>query len=434
MFFSKTSVHGTNAEVYGSISVKSNRYSPRLHLNSSRIILHLLPLCIHLMRIEKVAIVGSGTMGSGIAQVAASAGCSVLVLDANPEALKASDDRLKKNFSALVEKGKLNASEAQEIQARIRYTQEIQDLSNADLVIEAIVENLDIKCSLFRQLENVVSNSCIIASNTSSLSIASIASSLSNPGRVVGIHFFNPAPVMALVEVIGAIQTNPETLQLAVDTITSWNKTVAIAKDTPGFIVNRVARPFYSEAIRIYEEGIADFATIDYAMKAICGFRMGPFELMDFIGNDVNYAVTESVFTAFYFDPRYKPSHTQKRLVEAGYFGRKSGRGYYDYTHGAEQSFRPDEKLLKQIADRILVMLINEAADACYLNVASAKDIDFAMTKGVNYPKGLLHWADEIGISQCVAQLDALYDLYHEDRYRCSVLLRNMQRDGKTFF
>src|SRR5690606_31470805 len=172
-----------------------------------------------------------------------------------------------------------------------------------------------------------VSEDCIIASNTSSLSIASIAASLKKPERCIGIHFFNPAPLMRLVEVIPAIQTSKEVLELSIKTISDWKKVVAVAKDTPGFIVNRVARPFYGEALRIYEEGIADFATIDFAMKNFGSFRMGPFELMDFIGNDVNYTVTETVFTAFYFDPRYKPSFTQKRLVEAGYLGRKSGRG-----------------------------------------------------------------------------------------------------------
>jgi len=386
------------------------------------------------MQIKHVAVVGSGTMGCGIAQVAATAGCSVLLYDTNAAALSKAEQGLKTTLVKLVEKGKLDESKAQQIQENIRYTGDIKDLKDSELIIEAIIENLEVKRSLFKTLEGIVSSECILASNTSSLSIASIAASVSESGRVVGIHFFNPAPLMQLVEVIPAVQTNAQTIQLAVDTIADWNKVVAVAKDTPGFIVNRVARPFYSEALRIYEEGIADFATIDHAMKSVYGFRMGPFELMDFIGNDVNYAVTESVFTAFYFDPRYKPSFTQKRLTEAGFLGKKSGRGYYDYSKESHLEPIKDEGLLKRIADRILVMLINEAADACYLNVASAKGIDDAMTKGVNYPKGLLAWADELGIGSCVEEIDALYNLYHEDRYRCSALLRNMQRDGKTFF
>jgi 3-hydroxybutyryl-CoA dehydrogenase len=240
---------------------------------------------------------------------------------------------------------------------------------------------------------------------------------------------------MKLVEVIPAIQTAAETLEKAIDTIASWKKTVAVAKDTPGFIVNRVARPFYGEALRIYEEGIADFATIDYSLKTLGGFRMGPFELMDFIGNDVNYTVTETVFKAFYFDPRYKPAFTQKRFAEAGYLGRKSGKGYYNYSEGAVKPTPIKNEVLAQgIFDRVLVMLINEAADALFLNIASAEDIDNAMTKGVNYPQGLLAWADEKGIDWCVSKLDDFYNEYHEDRYRCSPLLRKMNREHKTFF
>ena len=207
-----------------------------------------------------------------------------------------------------------------------------------------------------------------------------------------------------------------------------------MAKDTPGFIVNRVARPFYSEALRIYEEGMADFVTIDSAMRTLGGFRMGPFELMDFIGNDVNYAVTESIFTAFYFDPRYKPSFTQKRLTEAGYLGKKSGKGFYDYQNTVTAEPTIDANLSQTIFERILVMLINEAAEAMFLNIASAQDIDNAMTKGVNYPKGLLAWADEKGIDWCVQKLDDLYNEYHEDRYRCSAILRRMKRENKTFY
>ena len=189
--------------------------------------------------------------------------------------------------------------------------------------------------------------------------------------------------------------------------------------------MNKVARPFYSEALRIYEEGVADFATIDWAMKEIGGFRMGPFELMDYIGNDVNYAVTCSVWEAFYYDPRYKPAFTQKKLAEAGFLGRKTGRGYYDYAEGASRPQPNKDMTLGQVISyRILVMLINEAADTLFMNIASRADIETAMTKGVNYPKGLFAWAEEIGVNEVVQSIDALYDDYREDRYRCCPLLR----------
>jgi len=281
----------------------------------------------------------------------------------------------------------------------------------------------------------LVSKDCILASNTSSLSIASIASACERSERVLGIHFFNPAPLMPLVEIIPAIQTADEITDEARNIINSWKKVTVLAKDTPGFIVNRVARPFYGEAIRILEEGIADEATIDWAMKEIGGFRMGPFELTDYIGHDVNYVVTETVFKAFFFDPRYKPSFTQKRLVEAGRLGKKSGQGFYDYNPGAvNPKPNTDATLGTEIANRITAMLINEAIDALFLNIASAKDIDLAMTKGVNYPKGLLAWADEKGLDVVLNELEELYKNYCEDRYRPSPLLRKMVNEQKTFY
>jgi 3-hydroxybutyryl-CoA dehydrogenase len=394
------------------------------------------------MEIKNIGIIGAGTMGSGIAQVAATSGCSVKLFDLNQEALNQAEASLDKILARLIEKGRIDSEEKNRIQNNIQYVSSLKELAGSDMTIEAIVENLEIKKKVFQELESYVSKKCIIASNTSSLSIASIASSLENPERCVGIHFFNPAPLMKLVEVIPAIQTSDNVLKTSVATIKIWGKTVAVAKDTPGFIVNRVARPFYGEALRMYEEGIADFATIDHAMKTQGGFRMGPFELMDFIGNDVNYTVTETVFEAFYYDPRYKPSFTQKRFAEAGYLGRKSGRGYYRYdehgkmiaSHSESVSESQNNELAEKIFSRVLIMLINEAADALFWNIASAEDIDNAMTKGVNYPKGLLAWADEKGMDWCVKNMDALYAEYREDRYRCSPLLRRMNAENKLFF
>jgi len=270
----------------------------------------------------KVGIIGSGTMGSGIAQVAATAGCMVFLFVSNLMALDKAKASLEKILNRLIEKGRIDHNEKIRIQNNINYVDSLKDLSDSNLTIEAIIESFAIKQKVFSELERYVSKECIIASNTSSLSITSIASSLENPERCIGIHFFNPAPLMKLVEVIPAIQTSDVVTQTTVEIIKDWKKIVAVAKDTPGFIVNRVARPFYGEALRIYEEGVVSFSTIDNAMKSQGGFRMGPFELMDFIGNDVNYTVTETVFNAFYQDPRYKPSFTQKRLSEAGYLGR----------------------------------------------------------------------------------------------------------------
>ncbi|MFB9862013.1 3-hydroxyacyl-CoA dehydrogenase NAD-binding domain-containing protein [Rufibacter immobilis] len=382
-----------------------------------------------------VGIIGSGAMGAGIAQVIATAGHKVHLLDKNSQALERAAQQIKKALGKLSSKGKLSEIAVMDITDRLHFTESYQDFGDCDLVIEAVVEDLQVKQNLFREVEMIVPQDCILASNTSSLSIASIAAACQKPERCIGIHFFNPAPLMPLVEVIPAVQTQAGLAQEIKEMVESWGKTPVLAKDTPGFIVNRVARPFYGEALRILEEGIADIATIDWAMTELGGFKMGPFTLMDFIGHDVNYRVTESVFTSFFYDPRYKPSFTQKRLFEAGYYGRKSERGFYDYREGAPQPEpTKDEALGQTILHRVLAMLINEAADALALNVASKEDLELAMTKGVNYPKGLLAWADELGLPTVLETLDSLYHEYHEDRYRASPLLRRMVRENRTFF
>lgn len=384
---------------------------------------------------KTIGVLGAGSMGSGIVQIAATNKHQVTLVDLNEEALVKASTGLKNILSRLVQKEKIDQATADNIMGRITFSTSTKDLAECDLIIEAIIENLEVKKKVFAQLESITSPDCILASNTSSLSIASIAAACKKPERVIGIHFFNPAPLMPLVEIIPAVQTSDATKIASRKLIDSWGKVTVLAKDTPGFIVNRVARPFYGEALRIYEEGVADFATIDWAMTEMGGFRMGPFTLMDYIGNDINYTVTETVFEAFYYDPRYKPSFTQKRHAEAGWYGRKSGRGYYNYADDAEMPTpNKDEKLGNVIFNRILVMLINEAIDALFLNIASKEDIDLAMTKGVNYPKGLLKWADEIGLENVLQQLETLFNEYGEDRYRPSVLLRRMVREKKTFF
>lgn len=383
---------------------------------------------------KTVGIIGCGAMGAGIAQVVAMAGCTVRLFDQHAGALERAVSGIQNNLRKLANKGKLTAEVAEAAANRLHATADIQDFADCDLVIEAIVEDLSVKQLLFRKLEGVVSGDCVLASNTSSLSLTSIAAACERPERFVGIHFFNPAPVMQLVEVIPAVQTRAGLAEEIRELVASWNKLPVLTQDTPGFIVNRVARPFYGEAIRMLEEGIADVATIDWAMTELAGFRMGPFALMDFIGHDVNYRVTESVFAAFFYDPRFKPSFTQKRLFEAGYYGRKSGRGFYNYAADAvSPAPTRDEALGRRIVSRILAMLINEAVDALALNVASAADLELAMTKGVNYPKGLLAWADELGPATVLATLDDLYAEYHEDRYRASPLLRRKVREEKSF-
>ena len=382
-----------------------------------------------------IGIIGAGAMGAGIAQVAATAGHTVLVYDTNQTALDKAKVSLESTLKKLVEKQKLTEENAKGISANTQFIGNLNEFKNCTAVIEAIVENLEVKQKLIVELESIVSADCILASNTSSLSIASIASACKKSDRVIGIHFFNPAPIMPLVEIIPAITTGEIITQSAKRLIDAWGKTTVLTKDTPGFIVNRVARSYYGESIRIYEEGMADFATIDWALKTYGGFKMGPFELMDFIGNDINFKVTESVWEQFFYEPRFKPSLTQKRLYEAKLFGRKSGRGYYNY---AENAVMPnptqDEVLGKSIFNRVIAMLINEAVDSLYLQLASVQDIDLAMTKGVNYPKGLLKWADELGLATVLTTLENLYVEYGEDRYRPCVLLKRMVKEKKSFY
>jgi 3-hydroxybutyryl-CoA dehydrogenase len=374
----------------------------------------------------KVGIIGSGSMGSGIAQVAAQAGNDVKLYDANDVAMAKALDNIRTGLKKQAEKGKISLITAGNISAKIKTTDRLEGLGDCDLIIEAIIEDLEIKKLVFSELEMYVSEECILATNTSSLSVTAIAAACNLPERVVGIHFFNPATLMPLVEIIPALQTPQYFVEKAVQIIESWGKTVVVAKDTPGFIVNRIARPFYSEAIRIYEEGIADFKEIDQAMTE-GGFRMGPFALMDLIGHDVNYAVTESVWRNTYYEPRYKPSVTQKRLVEAGFLGKKTLRGFYDYTTlNTDNQIVISKEKQEYIFNRILAMLINEAYDAIQFNIATKQDIETAMTKGVNYPKGLLAWGEEIGLKNVAKMMDDLYDKYREERYRCSPILRGL--------
>jgi len=391
-----------------------------------------------------VGVLGAGAMGSGIAQVAAVAGHRVVVTDTRADALDKAEQGIRRALAREVEKARLDRRRANEIAERVRFARPASPsagvadygaFGDCGYVIEAIVEDLDVKREAFRALERAAPRDAVLATNTSSLPVTAIAGACQRANRVVGVHFFNPAQVMPLVEIVPGLSTDGAVTAAVRGLADAWGKTTVLAKDTPGFIVNRVARPFYGESLRILEEGVADVPTIDWAMRKIGGFRMGPFELMDLIGLDVNYAVTRSVFEAFYFDPRYRPSLTQRRLVEAGFLGRKSGRGFYDYRDGAGDAPEPvqDAALGREIVMRIVTMLINEAVDAVYHNVASVDDIELAMTKGVSYPRGLLAWGDEIGLDKVLDLLTELQAEYGEDRYRPSPLLRRMVRAGKRF-
>ena len=381
-----------------------------------------------------VGIIGTGAMGAGIAQVAASNGCKVLMYDTSKEMLTKAVDNIGSSLQKLLEKNKLKEEEKNTIFNHISVHSQMHDLASCDLIIEAIVEDLTIKKGVFSSLEEIVRPDCILASNTSSLSIASIAAACKQKERVIGIHFFNPAVLMPLVEIIPSLTTSEEVFNRSYAIIKDWGKVTVKAKDTPGFIVNRLARPFYGEAIKIYEEGMADFATIDYAMKSLGEFKMGPFELMDFIGNDVNYRVTETVWQQFFYDPRYRPTLTQKRLFEAGLFGRKTNKGYYDYNTAEMPQPNTSPELLQKIFLRIIAMLINEAAEALFLQIGTREDLDLAMEKGVNYIKGLLKWADEIGLEIILNELNSLHHWFGDDRYRASVLLKQKIKEGSRFY
>jgi 3-hydroxybutyryl-CoA dehydrogenase len=495
-----------------------------------------------LPRDATIAVIGAGAMGAGIAQIAARAGHAVLLHDVREGAAAAAVRSIAGALQSLVTKGKLAADVAEQAAARVRPIASLRDASGAALVIEAIVEDLAIKRRLLADLEGIVAHDAILATNTSSLSVTAMAAGLTNGARVVGMHFFNPAPVMPLVEVIRGLATSDAVAQTIHATASAWGKTPVHASSTPGFIVNRCARPFYAEPLRLLTERAADHVTLDAVFREAGGFRMGPFELMDLIGHDVNFAVTHSVWEAYFHDPRFTPSVLQRERVDAGLLGRKSGRGFYDYAAGAAKpaasteadcalsgpitvhghlgpaqalvarwrnagvalveapalDLYPDGAImvgdavlaltdgrtataraaqssvrevvvfdlaldyatctrlavaradtcsvsafqgacaalqaagiavsrLDDVAGlavmRTVAMLANEAADAVTQGVATPADLDLAMQKGVNYPRGPLAWADAIGVARVRDVLAHLAASYGDARYRTSPLV-----------
>lgn len=387
-----------------------------------------------------IVVIGAGTMGRGIAQLAAVSGCEVTLFDSSSEVLAEAETGLQAILSRLSAKGKQGYENADQIFARLTFAggdyKNIRSAcASSSLVIEAIVEDLKLKQELLSTLTQELSPDVIVGTNTSSLSIAALGRSVNIPGRFLGIHFFNPAPVLPLVEVVPGLATDSSCVEEVVTLLNGWGKSPVVVKDTPGFIVNRVARPFYSESLRIFEEGLADVKQIDAALKQAGKFKMGPFELMDFIGNDINLAVTESVFKEFFYDARFRPSVTQRRYVEAGYLGRKTGRGYYDYSgnQGVPQDVVVNQELAQSIFERVFAMLVNAAADALFWGIADRESLDTAMKKGVSYPLGPLEWADDIGLSHVLSVLQRLYDEYGEERYRPHVLLKRLATGGGRF-
>jgi 3-hydroxybutyryl-CoA dehydrogenase len=395
--------------------------------------------------IHTVGVLGAGTMGAGIVQVAAEAGLSVLVHDPLDGATERARERIGGFLDRKVEKGTLDPNDAADALARIRGTDSLEALSAADLVVEAIPEDLALKRDAFRRLDATAADSAILASNTSSLSIAAIGSVTRRPERVAGMHFFNPVPLMALVEVIAGPSTTSEVTDAVALLARRLGKTPVVAADTPGFIVNRVARPYYLEAFRIVGEGAASVEAVDDAMRGI-GFPMGPFELMDAIGADVNFAVSTTIFDQFFGDPRYRPHPLQRTLVESGRLGRKSNGGCYDYSADGERG-APWQGLARraagppvatlaapQIEARILAAIVNEASSAVADGVATPDAVDTAMRLGTNWPDGPLAWGERIGLASVVHTLDALHGTVPDGRYRSVPLLRSLSESGGTFF
>jgi len=380
-----------------------------------------------------VGVIGAGAMGAGIAQVAASAGHVVTLVDAVPGAAAGGVDKVGAALSRLVDKGRLSADDAAAVLARITPVESIDDLPECGLVIEAVPEDLDLKRRILADLADRQPSTTVLATNTSSIDIDDIAAEVSDPERVLGLHFFNPPPVMELVEVVHGDRTARAFVEHVTTLMTAWGKTPVRCRSTPGFIVNRVARPFYGEAQRIVESGIADAATVDWALREKGGFPMGPFELTDFIGQDVNLAVGTSVWEQTGRDERYAPTAFQRDLVEAGRLGRKTGSGVYAYAaDGSVDGAEPDIGLAERLVGgpvatdplaRTLAMLVNEAVDLVARGEASAEDVDTAMRLGTRYPKGPIAWGREIGFDVVARQVAELDEAYPGGRYRPSPAL-----------
>jgi 3-hydroxybutyryl-CoA dehydrogenase len=387
-----------------------------------------------------IGVLGAGTMGSGIAQLACRSGARTLLHDPIPDALQRGLERARDGLQKEAAKGRLTQEEAQAGIERLEAVDDLAAFAPCELVIEAVPERLDLKHDLYRHLSEIVSEECVLATNTSSLLVTAIAAGARSPERVVGMHFFNPAPIMRLLEVVAGEQSSEDALALAHATGEAMGKTVIRAHDGPGFLVNRCNRPFGLEALRLLTERIADIETIDRIVRVEGGFRMGPFELMDLVGVDTGLEISKSFYEQSFGEPRWRPSPIAARYVAAGLYGRKSGRGYYDYSSDPYRPPDPDpparaganvRPAAGGVLERIVCQVINECAFALGEGVGSAEDIDTGMVLGLNYPRGPLAWADEIGLNHVLAVLDGLWEQYREERYRPAPALRGLVRAGR---
>jgi 3-hydroxybutyryl-CoA dehydrogenase len=367
-----------------------------------------------------IAVVGAGTMGAGIAESSALAGLSVVMVDVREEALDLGRNTIEKDLDRRVKKGRLSEEERRASIGRVSTTTSLASCADAPVVIEAVVEDLTVKTRVFGDLEDVVASEAVLATNTSSLSVAGIAAATEHPERVVGMHFFNPVPAMRLVEVVNGPSTDPSAVSKVEEMAERLGKTPIRVSDTPGFVVNRVARPFYLEGLRLVEAG-GEPGQLDAAIRG-AGFLMGPLQLADLIGNDINLTVSESLFERYYYHPRFRPSYLQRSMVEGGLLGRKSGRGFYEY--GGEKTGEDNEnEPSEDVALRVISCIVNEAFLVLSEGVATAEDIDRAMKLGANYPQGPFEWEKEIGTRSIVETLDSLRAAYG-DAYLAAPALR----------
>jgi 3-hydroxybutyryl-CoA dehydrogenase len=368
----------------------------------------------------RLGVVGAGTMGAGIAQLGCLGGYGVVLHDRDPNALATGADRMEASLAKGAGRGLWSAADAASAAGLLSTASSLEELAGCIMVIEAAPEDLDLKRDLFARLAAVCGDEALLATNTSSLSVSAIASSVPRPERVCGMHFFNPPPLMRLVEIVAGEQTDELTLERATTVARGMRREPVRAKDSPGFIVNRCNRPFTLEALRMLGEGVASHAEIDEAIRAR-GYRMGPFELMDLIGIDVNLEVARSFYGQRH-EPRWEPHPIQERMVEAGRLGRKSGAGFYEYANGRRvqpDDLEHDPGLFDAIAERTIVQLVNEASFATDEGVATPLDIDTAMRLGLNHPQGPFEWLAQLGAGRVVDVLDRLAArLDQPERYR----------------